>query len=44
MAFPQAQILLFDAGRISRAQYDQLEHVRLVRQFLEDPRAFIEHL
>jgi predicted ATPase len=44
MAFPEAEILLFDEGKIRKVKYDQLEHVTLTRAFLEDPRAFVERL
>jgi predicted ATPase len=44
MAFPDAQILLFDNGKIHKVEYDQLEHVTLTRAFLEDPGAFVERL
>lgn len=44
MAFPHAEILLFDGGNIRKVAYDQLEHVTLTRAFLDDPQAFIEHL
>ena len=40
MAFPEAAILNFDGGQIHTARYDELEHVRLMRDFLQDPDAF----
>jgi predicted ATPase len=44
MAFPGADILSLDNGVIHRVEYDQFEHVRLTRDFLQDPGAFIERL
>jgi predicted ATPase len=44
MAYPDAVILSFEGGRIERADFDSLEHVQLMREFLESPRAYIEHL
>jgi predicted ATPase len=44
MAFPDATILNFDGGEIYPAEYDELEHVRLMRDFLQDPQAFLHNL
>jgi predicted ATPase len=44
MAFPDASILDFDGGRVHPARYDELEHVRLMRDFLQDPQAFLRNL
>jgi predicted ATPase len=44
MAFPNAQILLFENGTISPAEFDALEHVRLMRDFLNNPDAFLRNL
>jgi len=44
MAFPGADILSLDNDVIHRVEYDQLEHVRLIRDFLQDPAPFIERL
>lgn len=44
MAFPDAQILNFDAAPIEPTEYDELEHVRLTRAFLRDPQAFLHRL
>jgi predicted ATPase len=44
MAFPQAEILSFDGGSIHKVKYEQLEHVKLMRDFLQDPGAFIQQL
>lgn len=44
MAFPDAELLSFDGGKIRWVKYDQLEHVRLTRDFLQNPGAFLERL
>ncbi|MCX6035913.1 MAG: hypothetical protein NTV38_13220 [Chloroflexi bacterium] len=44
MAFPDATILNFDGGEIHPAEYDELEPVRLMRDFLQDPQAFLHNL
>ena len=44
MAYPDAAILNFDGGEIRPAHYDELEHVRLMRDFLQDPQAFLHNL
>ena len=44
MAFPDATILDFDGGKIHPERYDDLEHVRLMRDFLKDPQAFLHNL
>jgi len=44
MAYPGASILNFDGGEIRPAQYEQLEHVRLMRDFLQNPEAFLRNL
>ena len=44
MAFPDADLLSFEGGKIRPVKYEQLEHVRLTRDFLQDPGAFIERL
>jgi predicted ATPase len=44
MAFPEATLLDFDGGEIHRATYDDLEHVQIMRAFLEDPQAFLQKL
>ncbi len=44
MAYPGAQILSFEDGKIRLAEYDSLEHVSLTRDFLQNPRAYIERL
>ncbi len=44
MAFPQAVIYNFDGGSIHQTPYDELEHVNLTRDFLNNPQAFMRHL
>ncbi|OGO39363.1 MAG: hypothetical protein A2147_10435 [Chloroflexi bacterium RBG_16_57_8] len=44
LAFPGAAIWNFDGGSIHPAQYEQLEHVKLTRDFLQNPQAFLRHL
>jgi predicted ATPase len=44
MAFPDASILDFNGGQIHLARYNELEHVRLMRDFLQDPDAFLRKL
>jgi predicted ATPase len=44
MAYPGADILSFDNGAIHNVKYESLEHVKLMRDFLQDPGAFIQQL
>ncbi|MCX6065841.1 MAG: AAA family ATPase [Chloroflexi bacterium] len=44
MAFPGATILSFDEGEIKPADYEDLESVRLMRDFLQNPGTFLQHL
>ena len=44
LAFPQAQIIHFHEGMIQEAQYNQLEHVNLMKDFLASPESFLRHL
>ena len=44
MAFPDAEILSFDNGKIRKVNYDELEHVTLTRAFLNDPEAYLRYL
>jgi predicted ATPase len=44
MAFPGAAIYSLDAGAPQRIAWDDLEHVRLTRDFLNDPELFLRHL
>ena len=44
MAFPDAQLLHFGDGPIAPIDYDEVEHVSLLRNFLHDPQAFMHRL
>ena len=44
LAFPDATIYTFDEQPPKRVDFEQLEHVRLTRDFLNDPEAFLRHL
>jgi predicted ATPase len=44
MAFPEANILSFDGGKIRQARYADLEQVTLLRDFLNNPSAFTGRL
>ncbi|GAB4539880.1 MAG: AAA family ATPase [Anaerolineales bacterium] len=44
LAFPQADILLFEGGEIKRVKYEDLEHVQLTRDFLKKPDLFLKYL
>ena len=44
MAMPGADILSFDGGAVDRVDFDEVEHVRLTREFLEAPERFLRHL
>ena len=44
LAFPDATIYTFDEAPPRRVEFEQLEHVRLTRDFLNDPEAFLRHL
>ena len=43
MAFPGAAICLFDGAAIRRSPYSELEHVQLVKAFLNDSQRFLQH-
>lgn len=44
MAVPDAQILLFEEGKIQPIGYDDVEHVRITKAFLSNPEKFLRHL
>ena len=44
LAYPGAHLLQVDQGGVREARYDDLEHVRLMRDFLAHPEAFLRHL
>ncbi len=44
MATPDATILSFDEGAVRPVAWSELEHVRLVRDFLNRPESYLRHL
>ena len=44
MSFPGATIFSFDAVPIEEIPYDEVEHVTLTRDFLNNPESFLRHL
>lgn len=44
MAYPGAELLRFEDGRVETVKFDDLEHVRLMRDFLQNPEAFLRNL
>lgn len=44
LAYPDATIYNFVDGTIQRANYDELEHVTITRDFLNNPQAYLKHL
>ena len=44
MAYPGAEILSFDKLPIQPVNYESLEHVNLMRDFLNHPDAYLRHL
>ena len=44
MAFPGAEILLFEGDQLVSTPYDELDHVRLTKAFLNDPEGFVRRL
>jgi predicted ATPase len=44
MAFPGAVLFNFDGTSIQPVAYDDLEHVNLMRSFLDDPQAYLRQL
>ena len=44
LAMPGARILDFDVQPVAPAAYDDLEHVKLTREFLADPERFLRRL
>lgn len=44
MAIPGADIYTLDQGEFLRTDYRDVEHVRLTKDFLDDPRRFLRHL
>jgi predicted ATPase len=44
LAFPGARILTFDTVPVLETTYDELEHVALTREFLQNPERFLRRL
>ena len=44
LAFPGASILAFDGATVSEVPYDDVANVRLTRDFLANPEAYLRHL
>jgi predicted ATPase len=44
MSFPDATIFSFDRVPIEKIPYDEVEHVSLTRDFLNNPESFLRHL
>jgi predicted ATPase len=44
LAFPEADILSFENGALKRVQYEELEHVKLTKDFLNNPISFLRYL
>lgn len=44
MAFPGAEILLFEGDQLTRTEWGDLDHVRLTRAFLNDPESYLRRL
>jgi predicted ATPase len=44
MAYPGAQILNFDGGRLHEEKFETLEHVITMKNFLDHPEIYLRHL
>jgi predicted ATPase len=44
MALPGAAIYNFNDGHVKPARWDELEHVTITRDFLNNPEQFLKHL
>lgn len=44
MAFPDADIICLDDGSLKKVNYEEVEHVKLTKAFLEDPERYLRHL
>ena len=44
MAFPNATIYNFDAHAIRQVAYHEVEHVQVMKTFLESPQRYLRHL
>ena len=44
LAYPHATIYHFDNGNVQTASFEELERVRLTRDFLNNPSLYLSHL
>ena len=44
MAFPGAQILSLDQNPIRQLEWEEVEHVRLMKRFFQDPKNYLRRL
>jgi predicted ATPase len=44
LAYPGAAIFSFDHPPIEAVRYEDLQHVNLTRDFLNEPAAYLRHL
>jgi predicted ATPase len=44
LAVPGARIYSFDSAPVAAVEYEALDHVRLTRDFLNDPARYLRHL
>lgn len=44
LAYPGATILSFDGDHVRQVEYEELEHVTLTRDFLNNPDSYLRHL
>jgi predicted ATPase len=44
LAYPGAAILSFDGGKIEQVEYDNLDHVRVTKSFLNDPAHYLKRM
>jgi predicted ATPase len=43
LAFPEATIYVFADGVVERTPYADVEHVQLMKSFLDNPQRFLRH-
>jgi predicted ATPase len=44
MAYPDADIYSFDGGALHKVAYEDTDHYRITRDFLNAPERFLRHL
>lgn len=44
MGMPEADILLFNEDHVQKSSYQETEHYKITKAFLEDPDQFLQHL